>query len=130
MISLIPKSWIVFAVIIAGIFIYYEGIPIAKDVPFIGPRLEGRVDRVARAANEGLLTKIEAEALRAQINAEKALRDLAERRAKALDQALRDFQADELESENDAARRLEELKNEKDAPSHIDRDILNRLRNN
>ena len=77
-----------------------------------------------------MLTKIEAEALRAKVNAEKALRDLAERRAKALDQALRDFQADALESENEAASRLEELRNETDAPSHIDRDILNRLRNN
>jgi len=120
--------------------LFYEGIPIPqwlRAIPVAGPTLEffvdGRVDRVARAATKDMIA-------RAEFNTERILRHAAElraQRAKADSKELARINADFTASLTQAYAELEaanaELDDlaaaEVDAACRVDPGLLDRLRN-
>jgi hypothetical protein len=121
-------------------FIFYEGVPIPqwfRSIPVAGPvaeaLIDGRVDRVARAATKDMIA-------RAEFNKERILRHAAElraQRAKADSEDLARINADFTASLTQAYAELEaanaELDDlaaaEVDAACRVDPGLLDRLRN-
>lgn len=123
-----------------GLILFYEGVPLApwlRAAPVIGPTLEvlvdGRVDRVARAATADLVSRAEADAERIRRHA----MELALERAKERTAELEAINADYYASLENAYTELEAANAELDdlaaaavdATCSVDPGLLGRLRN-
>lgn len=96
--------------LLAAILCFYEGVPFAKNVPFIGALVEGRVAVVARlaAANalKGYVLESEKTALAAQLAEERRQRLAG---AVALEEYRKRAAADEKQDAEIAARQEQEI---------------------
>ncbi|MDZ7823534.1 MAG: hypothetical protein U5K75_05480 [Ahrensia sp.] len=123
-----------------GLIVFYEGVPLPqwlRDTPFIGSKIEelvdGRVDRVARAATEKLVDKAKVDKAEAEAEAARIMLKSAQKRADDLAEINAKFDADLIAAQTELELLNVEIDDvlsaTVDGACTIDRSIFDRLRN-
>lgn len=122
-------------VAIAAVLLFYEGVPFAKSIPFIGEPFKGRVDRVADLATERLNARLKSQSAANEAEIQRRIAEFQREQSAKFEAARREFEAKAAqaakEKEADENRIKELLEARPDAGNcTVDDDLLNRLRNN